>query len=64
MNRNLSGYLIRHFKILQRAMKRKKSFEIDPINQYWGFSGRISRSNRKLINEIKYVIEKYWHDHT
>ena len=61
---NLSGYLNIHCKTLQRAMKRRKSIEIDPINQCWSFSGRLPRSNRKLTNEIKIVIENFWHDHT
>ena len=61
---NLSGYLNIHRKTLQRAMKRRKSIEIDPINQCWIFSGRLPRFDRKLTNEIKYVIEKYYHDHT
>lgn len=61
---NLSGYLNIHRKTLQRAMKRRKSIEIDPINQCWSFSGRLPRSDRKLTNEIKIIIEKFWHDHT
>jgi len=61
---NLSGYINIHPKTLQRAVKRRKSIKIDPINQCWSFSGRLPRSNKKLTNKIKYVIEKYWHDHT
>ena len=61
---NISGYLNIHITTLQRAMKRRKSIKIDPLNQCWIFSGRLPRSDRKLTNEIKYIIEKYWHDHT
>ena len=61
---NLSGYLNINPKTLWRAMKRRKSIEIDLINQCLSFIGRFPRFDRKLTNEIKNVIEKYWHDHT
>lgn len=61
---NLSGYLNIHRKTLQRAMKRRKSIEIDLVNQCWSFSSRLPRSDRKLTNEIKIIIENFLHDHT
>ena len=38
-------------RTLIRAAKRRESIEKDPINQCWSFSGRLPRSDMKLINE-------------
>ena len=61
---NVGGYLNIHPRNFWRSVKRRKSIKIDPINQCCGFSGRFRRSNTKWTNEIKCIIEKYWHDHT
>jgi len=64
MTGNLSGYLNIHPKTLQIVVKRRKNIKIDPINRCWSCSGRLPRFDRKLTNEIKIIIEKFWHDHT
>jgi len=55
---NLNAYLDIHCKTLQRSVKRRKSVEIDPINQFWSFSGRLPRFDEKLTNKIKYIVKK------
>ena len=47
-----------------RATKRRESIEKDPINQCWSFNGRLPRSDMKLTNEIKSLINFFWHDNT
>lgn len=58
----ISKYIKLNPKTLIRATKRRESIEKDPINHCWSFSGRLPRSDMKLTNKIKYLIEKYWHD--
>lgn len=55
----ISKYIKVNPKILIIVAKRRESTEKDPINQCWIFSDRLPRSDMKLTNEIKSLIEKY-----
>ena len=51
-------------KTLQKYSIRRDSLETGCQIDMWAFTGRLPRSNMKLIEAIKGLVQEYWHNNS